>query len=67
VIEKLPSGKYRVRWYEAGRAAGRRSRTFARRKDAQVFEAELTRRRALGELAFLEAANKRLEDLAKDW
>jgi site-specific recombinase XerD len=67
VIERLPSGKYRVRWYEAGRSAGRRSRTFERRKDARVFEAELTRRRALGEFAYLEAANKRVEDLAKDW
>jgi hypothetical protein len=29
-------------------------------------EAELTRRRPLGEFAYLEAANKRVEDLAKD-
>jgi integrase len=67
VIERLPSGKYRVRWYEAGRSAGRRSRTFERRKDARVFDAELTRRRALGEFAYLEAANKRVEDLAEEW
>jgi integrase len=67
VIEKLPSGKYRVRWYEAGRSGRRRSRSFTRKADARLFEAELMRRRALGEFAFLEAANKHVEDLARDW
>jgi integrase len=67
VIEHLPSGAYRVRWYEAGRGGRRRSRTFARRSDARLVEAELLRRKALGEFAFLEASNKRVEDLARDW
>ncbi len=67
MIEKLANGRYRVRWYDAGREGRRRSRAFARKTDAQLFEAELRRRRALGEFAFLEASNKRVEDLACDW
>ena len=67
MIEKLADGRYRVRWYDAGREGRRRSRAFARKRDAQLFEAELRRRRALGEFAFLEASNKRVEDLARDW
>ncbi len=67
MIEKLPGGKYRVRWYEAGRGGRRRSRTFTRKADARLFEAELMRRKALGEFAFIEASNKRLEDLASHW
>jgi integrase len=67
VIERLPGGKYRVRWYEAGRGGRRRSRTFTRKSDARLFEAELTRRRALGEFAFLKSSSKRVDDLARDW
>lgn len=67
MIEWLPGGKYRVRWYEAGRGGRRRSRTFTRKSDARLFEAELTRRKALGEFAFFKSSNKRVEDLARDW
>ena len=67
MIERLQGGNYRVRWYEGGRGGRRRSRTFARRSDARLFEAELIRRKALGEFAFLNASNKRVEDLARDW
>lgn len=56
-----------MRWYEAGRGGRRRSRTFTRKADARLFEAELMRRKALGEFAFIEASNKRLEDLASQW
>lgn len=56
-----------MRWYEAGRDGRRRSRTFTRKADARLFEAELMRRKALGEFAFIEASNKRLEDLASQW
>ncbi len=49
------SGGWRVRLRDAGRGSTRRSRTFKLKEDAKVFEAEITRRRALGELAYLEA------------
>jgi integrase len=67
MIERRPGGKYRVRWYETGRGGRRRSRTFTRERDARMFEAEVVRRKALGEFAFLEASEKRLADLATEW
>lgn len=67
MIERLPNGKYRVRWYEAGRRGRRRSRSFPREKDAKLFEAEVIRRKALGGFVFLEASGKRLEELAREW
>jgi hypothetical protein len=57
MIERLASGGYRVRWYEAGRRGRHRSRTFRREKDANLFEAEIVRRKALGDLALLDASN----------
>lgn len=39
------NGKYRVRWRQGGR---QRSRTFDRKADADLFEAEVRRRRQLG-------------------
>jgi len=58
---------WRVRWRDAGRGSTRRSRTFKRKEDAKVFEAEITRRRSLGELAYLEASRRTLADLAGEW
>ena len=65
-IERIASG-YRVRWRDAGRGSRQRSRTFARKRDAETFEAEVKRRRALGELALLEAGNRRVQELAQRW
>jgi hypothetical protein len=64
---RLVFDRYRVRWREAGRGSRQRSRTFARKKDADIFEAEVKRRRALGELTLLEAGNKQVRELAERW
>lgn len=66
-IEKLPSGRWRVRYYVGGRSSLRKSRTFARERDAKLFQAEVDRRKALGELASFEAANQTVKQLATDW
>jgi integrase len=66
-IETLADGRYRVRYYVAGRGSARRQRTFDRKRDAQLFEAEIRRRKALGELALLEAANRTVAELAREW
>jgi integrase len=48
-----------VRYREADR---NRSRTFARKRDAEHFDAEVTRRRQLGGLAALDAGRETLDD-----
>jgi len=44
-IQRRENGTYVVRWNEGGR---KRGRTFDRRRDAEKFEAEVRRRRAMG-------------------
>jgi len=51
--------KWSVRYREGGR---NRSRTFDRRRDAERFEAEVTRRRQLGALASLDAGRETLDE-----
>ncbi|HEX8745194.1 MAG TPA: site-specific integrase [Thermoleophilaceae bacterium] len=65
-VQKVTGG-YEVRWYEGGRGSRRRSRAFRRRRDAELFDAEITRRKALGELSFLDAANTTMAELVDDW
>jgi integrase len=49
---------WRVRWREGDRW---RSRTFDRKADALLFDAELRRKRRLGELAWLDAGAETLD------
>jgi integrase len=51
--------RYRVRWREHGR---NRAETFDRRRDAELFEADVRRRRQLGTLANLESGAELLDD-----
>jgi integrase len=51
--------KWTVRYRESGR---NRSRTFARKRDADHFDAEVTRRRELGGLVVLDAGRETLDD-----
>ena len=53
-----------VRWREGGR---NRSRDFDRKRDADVFDAELRRRRRLGDLDLLDAGRETLADFAREW
>src|SRR4051794_4600042 len=64
VARKDGSVVWRVRWRQAGQ---NRAKVLGRKRDAEAFDAELKRRRRLGELGLLEAGNERLVDFAQDW
>ena len=69
-IERLADGRYRVRWYIAGRESPRRQKTFpagTRRKQVETFVANLEIRRAMGELALYEQRKRPLRDLSREW
>jgi integrase len=67
-VEKrvLASGQvtWRTRWREGGR---NHARHFDRKRDAQAFDAEIRRRRRLGELDLLDAGKQTLDDFAREW
>ena len=57
--------RYRVRWREHGR---NRAETFDRRRDAELFEADVRRRKQLGTLADLNAGTETLDDyVTRTW
>src|SRR3954469_7449416 len=62
----LPSSRkvWSVRWREGDR---NRSRDFDRKRDAEAFDAELRRRRRLGELDLLDAGTQTLTKFAREW
>ena len=53
-----------TRWREGGR---QRSRAFDRKRDAVAWDAEVRRRRRLGELDLLEAGRETLDEFASEW
>jgi integrase len=55
---------WRVRWRDGAR---NRARTFDRKADAVAFEAEVRRRRVVGDLRPLEAGRETLQDFAEEW
>ncbi len=56
---------WRVRWRDA---RGRnRSKVIGRKRDAEAFDADLRRRRRLGELDLLEGGSQTLADFAEEW
>lgn len=61
------AGGWQVRWREAGRGSHQRAQKFPRKADAELFEAALKRRKALGELVLMEAGNRMVEELAREW
>lgn len=69
-IEQLSDGRYRLRWYVAGRGSPRRQKTFprgTRRNQVEAFAANLEIRRAMGELALYEQRKRPVRDLSKEW
>ena len=69
-IERLPDGRYRLRWYIAGRGSPRRQKTFphgTRKKHVETFAANLQLRKAMGELALYEQRNRSVRELSKEW
>src|SRR5215218_6584342 len=55
---------WRVRWREGGHE---RSRVVGRKRDAEAFDAEIRRRRRVGDLALLDAGRETLADFADEW
>jgi integrase len=62
-IKRASGHVYRVRWREAGR---NRARAFDLRRDAELWEGDIRRRRQLGTLAQLDAGTERLDDYVSD-
>jgi integrase len=63
-IELARPGVWRVRWREGGR---NRSKIVGRRRDAEAFDAEVRRRRRLGELALMDRGTESLADFVQEW
>lgn len=55
---------WRVRWRQGGR---NRSKVLGRKRDAEAFDAEVTRRKRTGELAQLDAGKELLADFGEEW
>ena len=62
-IEQTKTGAWRVRWREAGR---NRAKTVGRNRDAELFQADITRRQRMGELAGLDSGKQTLELFAEE-
>ncbi len=60
-IERTSTGRWRVRWREAGK---NRAHVCGTKADARLYEAEITRRQRMGELATLGAGKQTLEAFA---
>jgi integrase len=58
---------WQVKWRESGRGSRQRSRSFATRRDAQAFQAEIRRRSRLGAHAPGDASPERLEVWLHTW
>lgn len=55
---------WRVRWRQGRR---NRSKVLGRKRDAEAFDAEMRRRRRLGELGLMDAGNQRLVEFGEEW
>jgi integrase len=55
---------WRVRWRQGGR---NRSKVLGRKRDAEAFDAEITRRKRTGDLARLDAGKESLADFGEEW
>lgn len=67
-IERVERGDgsvvWRVRWRQAGR---NRSKVLGRKRDAEAFDAEVRRRRRIGELALMDAGQETLAEFGEEW
>lgn len=64
-VQRAKGRVWRVRWRDAdGRE---RSRVIGNKRDAELFDAELRRRRRIGQLAFVDAGNRTLGEFVEQW
>jgi integrase len=63
-VEMVKPGVWRVRWREGDR---NRSRVLGRKRDAEAFDAEVKRKRRLGELALMERGTESLAEFVQEW
>jgi integrase len=63
-VEMVKPGVWRVRWREGNR---NRSKVLGRKRDAEAFDAEVRRRRRLGELAMQERGKESLAEFVQEW
>jgi len=63
-VEEIRKGVWAVRWREGGR---NRKRVVGRKRDAEAYDAEVKRRKRLGELGIVDASRETLADFVEDW
>lgn len=62
-LERTSTGAWRVRWREAGK---NRARVIGSKADAKLFDAEVTRRQRMGDLAALDQSKQTLGTFAEE-
>jgi integrase len=63
-VQRKSGAVWRVRWRENGQP---RSRVLGNKRDAEIFEAEIKRRKRMGQLAQMDAGRQTVADFARDW
>ena len=63
-VQRKSGAVWRVRWRENGQP---RSRVLGSKRDAELFEADITRRKRLGQLAQIDAGRQTVAEFAREW
>jgi hypothetical protein len=63
-VQRKNGAVWRVRWRENGKP---RSRVMGSKRDAELFEADITRRKRLGQLAQIDAGRQTVAEFAREW
>src|SRR5919107_1964791 len=63
-IQRKRGAVWRVRWRESGQP---HSRVMGSKRDAELFEGEIKRRKRLGQLAQIDAGRQTVAEFAREW
>jgi len=63
-IQRKSGAVWRVRWRENGQP---HSRVMGSKRDAELFEGEIKRRKRLGQLAQIDAGRQTVAEFAREW
>ena len=63
-VQRKSGVVWRVRWRENGQP---HSRVMGTKRDAELFEADITRRKRLGQLAQIDAGRQTVAEFAREW